>query len=629
MGRLGKTISVLLTVVGLSLMMRVSGVMAAPLLTESQLKDYSQNGVLFYTPCGESSSSSGGICGTNRNYAGEQVWTDAELEAIKANEKFYKTAGDQYGVPWQAIAAIHKREHNLVRSNPANGQGVYQFYSAAERAACAGGVFTPGKVSDEQFQIQTNCLAKRLKEAYGKGLDLNTDDGLKRLFYNYNSGNNGSAAYNAQARKLGFSAEEAERGEGSPYVMNRYDAKREPSSTWGQIKTDGGGIVYPANNDFGAFVYYKAITCGEGGGVACGSCDQGNMNLNSTAACLAWPAETEDAKTDYPGGSGSEAFNDAHKKVTPGSSDACAARGASCDMFVATVVRWAGYDKDYPLGNVMTQYAWARNHPELWEVIDWDGDQSKVQAGDVIWENGGGHTYIVMQDESGKNWIASASHCDYFGKIREWRNPRLPAKIIRAKSAHNSAGGSGAAGCDVCAGQNSNGKLVQGGFQSVKEAEESVMKEYKGLNNAQALAKYHITVGCGGVLIRNCPSFVKYFVNKYTTKEWVGATGNGSETADVLAQKYDLPTGTTPKAYAVFSVEGGATMCGNKRCGHTGVVLGINVASNKIIIGEAGCGSPVSWIGAHEYDLTEYNNGSYKYTYLDGILKSGGLSGEQ
>ena len=594
---------------------------ALPLLDEGLLRDYDQNGVLYYLPCGESDG--GGICGTNQNYAGEQVWTDVELKAIEANEKFYKTAGEQYGIPWQIIAAIHKREHNLVRSNPPNGQGVYQFYSSGERAACAGGMFTPGKISDEQFQIQTNCMAKRLKEVYGKGLDLTKDDDIKRLFYNYNSGNNGSVSYNAQALRLGFSAEEARRGEGSPYVMNRYDAKREPSGSWGQIKTDGGGIVYPANRDFGAFVYYKAITCGDGTSVACGSCDRGNMNLNSTAACLAWPLDTDSSKTNYPGGSGSEAFNDAHKKVTPGSGDACAARGASCDMFVATVIRWAGYDKDYPLGNVMGQYAYVKSHPNLWEVIDWSGDQSKVQAGDVIWENGGGHTYIVMQDESGKNWIASASHCGYFGKIKEWRNPRLPAKIIRAKSAQNSAGGSGAAGCDVCAGQKGE-ELAKGGFQSVKEAEESVMKEYKSLSNEKALSQYHIATGCGGVLIKNCPSFVKYFVNKYTSKTWVGSTGNGSETAGVLAKKFKLQTGKTPKPYAVFSTKAGATMCGNSLCGHTGVVLGVDTTRKKIIIGEAGCSAPVSWIGAHEYDLADYTDGSYEYTYLDEILKSGG-----
>lgn len=614
----------LMMVIGLGILFSVR-VSASPLLEEVQLREFDQNGVLFYLPCG--SSSDGGICGTNQNYAGAKVWTDAELKAIEANERFYQAAGEQYNIPWQIIAAIHKRESNLVRNNPSNGQGVYQFYSAAERAACAGGVFTPGKISDEQFQIQTNCMAKRLKEVYGKGLDLSKDNDIKRLFYNYNSGNNGSSAYNTQALRLGFTLEEARRGEGSPYVMNRYDAKREPSGSWGQIKTDGGRISYPANNDFGAFVYYKAITCGNGNSVACGSCERGNMNLNSTAACLAWPLDTEDSKTDYPGGSGSEVFNDAHKKVTPGSSDACAARGASCDMFVATVIRWAGYDKNYPLGNVMGQYAYVRSHPDLWEIIDWSGDQSMVQAGDVIWENGGGHTYIVMQDESGKNWIASASHCDYFGKIKKWRNPRLPAKIIRAKKAHNSVGGSGAAGCDACSGQ-TDGGLAQGGFQSVKEAEEVVMKEYKSLDNGTALSKYHITVGCGGVLINNCPSFVKYFVNKYTSKTWTGRTGNGSETAGVLAKKYKLPTGDQPRPYAVFSTKSGATMCGNTECGHTGVVLGVDTTNKKIIIGEAGCGSPTSWIGAHEYDLAEYMDGSYTYTYLDDILKSGGLAGE-
>ena len=52
----------------------------------------------------------------------------------------------------------------------------------------------------------------------------------------------------------------------TPYVMNRADYMRDPTveptksnRTWGQIKSDGSSITYPANSNYGAFVVYSAI----------------------------------------------------------------------------------------------------------------------------------------------------------------------------------------------------------------------------------------------------------------------------------------------------------------------------------------------------------------------------------
>ena len=73
----------------------------------------------------------------------------------------------------------------------------------------------------------------------------------------------------------------------------------------------------------------------------------------------------------------------------------------------------------------------------------------------------------------------------------------------------------------------------------------------------------------------------------------------------------------TPRAYAIFS----CTACSSSGYGHTGVVLGVDEANDKIIIGEAGCGSSIDYIGAKERSLTEFMNGDYTYVYLDSILK--------
>ena len=867
--RLGAVLAIVL--VGFGVVFGSSYTVTA--LSPQDEADYSQNDILFYESCSTTSGgSSAEICGTNKNYAGKQVWTDKNLEAVKANAPFYQKAASQYGFPWQLLAVIHMREHGLARSNPSNGQGVYQFYSASERAKCKGGNFSPGKISDEQFQIQTTCAAKRIKEGYGSGLDLTKDDDIKRMFFKYNGT---ASVYKQQALKLGFSQAQAENGEGSPYVMNRYDAKREPSSTWGQIKRDGGGIEYPANKDFGAFVYYKAITCdgsdesttvgasgeestegvddsdegsdsdggeelptgGDGSGVSCNGNDEGSKNLNAAAVALAWPEGTSSSKTVYPGGSPSEAFKAAHEKFTPGGGDACARAGASCDMFVATVVRYTGYDDKYPLGAVPDQYDYVKKHSDLWEVIDWsDGDKSKVKPGDIIIENGQGHTQMIVEDSDGNIKYASASHCSYYGKIKSFYAPRQPAYIVRAKNANNSTTGVSDSGvtsssttgsisatgqnngdinasaialawpedkyksvykkkatdlyanyfktlagndtndcykngkycsgfvnttlsyagakktgknkikdvrplrleleadedweevkpagdkfvesdlkpgdvifyykagknshtaqdewngkyvyhtaifvetpdggriaqahrcktfgyvskdslpdgkkslrvyrwkkqgsgsqsgnsCDVCAGEDSSdsgdedgGVGLQSGGMSKEDAEKLVgqYKKYAGENNLRGnnkiAAKYYMKVGCHGNKFLNCPSFVKYFINRYTTKTWTsGMTGNGDTVYKRAAEDLGLKTGSKPQPYAIFSDNSYSP-------GHTGIVLAVDESKKTMLVGEAGCMSSSStqaaynFIGVHERPINKY----HLYSYLGPYVKSTG-----
>lgn len=93
--------------------------------------------------------------------------------------------------------------------------------------------------------------------------DLYDADSAKKVFFRYNGT---ASVYIKQAENLGYSSAEAQNGEGSPYVMNRANAKRDPTiepdksgKTWGQIKSDYGGIAYPANDDYGAFIIYELL----------------------------------------------------------------------------------------------------------------------------------------------------------------------------------------------------------------------------------------------------------------------------------------------------------------------------------------------------------------------------------
>lgn len=202
---------------------------------------------------------SGGSSTNNLDYAGNEILAAAQLKAIQENSPVYQQAATQVGIPWQLLAVIHLREHGLKRDNPSNGQGVYQFVNKN------GGPYPTGAVSEAEFLRQTILAAEFLKgkakSNYAPNRDLTataTPEVIKDTLYSYNGR---SSAYARQAASLGY--DQATQGyEGSPYVMNKADAPRDPAvnkTTWGQVKTDGGPIVYPANNDYGAFVVYASL----------------------------------------------------------------------------------------------------------------------------------------------------------------------------------------------------------------------------------------------------------------------------------------------------------------------------------------------------------------------------------
>ena len=189
----------------------------------------------------------------NKDYRGLDILTSQQLELLNANKRFYQKAGAAYGIPWQMLAAIHYREYGLRKAGPSNGNGPYQIWGSS---------YPVGSYNDDQFQAATNKAAEFLKEKLG-GRDCSSRDNVKYGFFAYNGV---ASAYKTQAKNLGFSNTQAGNGEGSPYVMNRYDKMRDPTveptknnRTWGQIVTDGGSITYPANSDYGAYVVYLSL----------------------------------------------------------------------------------------------------------------------------------------------------------------------------------------------------------------------------------------------------------------------------------------------------------------------------------------------------------------------------------
>lgn len=193
------------------------------------------------------------VTGGYKDYRGLDILTSAQLQLLNANKRFYQNAEGEVGIPWQVMAAIHFRENGLKRTGPNNGNGPYQIWGSS---------YPVGSLTDQQFQDATTAAAKFLKGKVGT-VNLNDDNAVKNAFFAYNGK---AAAYKTQALNMGFQSAQANVGEGSPYVMNRADARRDPTveptksnRTWGQIKTDGGALSYPANSDYGAFIVFAAL----------------------------------------------------------------------------------------------------------------------------------------------------------------------------------------------------------------------------------------------------------------------------------------------------------------------------------------------------------------------------------
>ena len=367
------------------------------------------------------------ISGTNKDYNGDPVFTDEQLAKIEEYKPFYEKAVEGTQIPWEMAAAIHARESNLSRINP-NGDGLFQFAGT--------GAYTPGAyVEDDEFVEQLNAMVTTHLEPKWKD-GLNEDDQVKQIFFGYNGR---AGVYINQARDLGFTEEQAQLGEGSPYVMNKADAKRDPNKaplgTWGQIKHDYGPIEYPANQDHGAYVMYVALHGGSIGGDGCGGTNinaTGARAINNKAVEFAWPLGDVHNSSSKSGGNYLVA-TEAYKNAAVGMNNWYSNGGADCSYFVGTVVAAAGVDPDFPKAGSAVQTDYLR-HSDKWQSVANDGvDESVLRAGDVMivphTGNKCGHVRVVVDLGNGTLGTAEASLDSHSGELHSYIG--LDAKMGR------------------------------------------------------------------------------------------------------------------------------------------------------------------------------------------------------
>ena len=387
-------------------------------IDESTLDFYDANGIFYYD-----GKASGGGCNSpldlsnNTLYNGEPVIDQASLKRIEENKPVYEAAANEQGFEWQILAAIHGMESSFVSNkNPkGNSQGVYQFLELD-------GMFPAGqKISPAEFEKQTKMAAEQIRKNYSQGLDLSVENDIKRMFYNYNSGPKGSKLYNDNARTwLHYTDEQIKIGEGSPYVMNLADEQRDSrhNEHWQEFHCDH-NCIDRATVRPGAFLIYKALGGrGSASGNNCTGGETGNL-IADTAISFSWPEgqEAEAVKLNMV-----DKYEEALKIAGTGGH---VYHGASCDVFVTTVMRYTKLDPDFVCCGMSASKGRATGHyvegnPSKYQPIpEFDGTNWNVlQNGDIVMNHQ--HIAIFFKTKDGVTKLAHASK----GEITN-RTPRI------------------------------------------------------------------------------------------------------------------------------------------------------------------------------------------------------------
>lgn len=295
-----------------------------------------------------------------------------------------------------------------------------------------------------------------------------------------------------------------------------------------------------------------------------------------------------------------------------------------CGHFVASVIVGGGFDQNFTksgTSNMISYMTGAGN--SLWEEIPNNGtntaDNNNLQPGDIMIS--AQHTqFYVGEIGSPYGYVASAS---------TGSNPTVGAMSNSTNISHDSSGTNYRYFRYRGSVTSSDGKLTSGGM-TLSEAQ-AFIQPY--INKANETLNVHSDITFEGAQIHgtsckygtlnNCVAFSQWFVNRYTTANIINTT-NGDKFVNALINSNQgfINGGNTPRPYAIFSF-GSYNRAGWSSHNHTGVVMGIDEANDKIIIAEAACGhgSPDNWKYVSELKLSDWTGQSgLTYAYTDDIL---------
>lgn len=155
------------------------------------------------------------------------------------------------------------------------------------------------------------------------------------------------------------------------------------------------------------------------------------QRITETALYLAWPRGTSSSAYKYGSGSATPQFTQALHTYYPTyyKWGAGPKVGASCDVFVGTVMRASGYDPDFPRGHD-EQWAYLPKSPR-WQQVSYSGKAEELQSGDIITylrKDGGCHVCLYYKAPDGKNCLIEAKLENCYGYVNETSSGELPSK---------------------------------------------------------------------------------------------------------------------------------------------------------------------------------------------------------
>lgn len=374
--------------------------------------DYSTQDIFFYAKSSASacinSSSGAESQGENKDYLGNNVFSEGELNTIKQYQPLYEQAVARDGYPWQLMAVIHYMETSLSRTNPANGQGLFQDFAKKYPELYTSGAQVDDATFLKQAARAVEILNGKVDGSGSNGMAKITKDdiknknpeAIKQLLLLYNG--LGGTYYKAKAQALGYGNNIYE---GSPYVMNRADAARDPShretmsSAWpGMFVADGQYDATATTTRYGTYVRFAVLS-----GVATASCatNGGGVvagNILETAKNLAWsePFAGRTAGSDWKSLAKPEfvAAVEKYNKSLLGDNETY----ADCGKFVSTVMHASGADPNYPAAGTSNQMAYVKDPAKNGGIFDIVSSPKKsdLRPGDILLFDG--HTAIYGGD---------------------------------------------------------------------------------------------------------------------------------------------------------------------------------------------------------------------------------------
>ncbi len=351
----------------------------------------------FYAPSDSASCASGSVTSS-------QLPADV-VAAINNLKPDYEAAAATVSVPWQLLAAVHYRENgnspsgDLQAGNPIDGP-----YA---RASTAYAKYGYPKSMAESAEIAAKMLVDISQDGVvKKPINIPNPDpeAIKDTLFSYNGR---ASAYADQAATLGFNRD-TQPYEGSPYVMNNFDAKHKNM----KIITRDNGPVDAVDARFGAFTIYSLL----GGAAGSGCAVLGDAV--QTAIKYSWPehhqADYLKLKPEY-----QVAIQRAvskHEYVGGG-----AHPGVDCGAFVTRVMRDSGADPSYNQanGDTIAQKDYMDAHPEKYQKLQGVSGTNNLQPGDIAINSSHAYMYVGNQDDF-KGDAASAS---FGGTGGGWRAP--------------------------------------------------------------------------------------------------------------------------------------------------------------------------------------------------------------